>query len=138
MKKHLTVLIIDDDADDKEMFCEVVAEIGANISCVMASGAQEALHLLKNKKVAPDFIFLDLNMPRMNGKQCLEQLKQVEEFASIPVIIYSTSKNNEDKEITRKLGSVYFLTKPSSMQDLKKELESIFAKEYENVVSKNP
>ena len=128
----LTVFIIDDDADDKEMFFEVVAEINKSIRCISASNGDEALQMLQNDNLHPDFIFVDLNMPRMSGKQLLGQLKNMERFIAVPVIIYSTSKLDSDKEETRQLGAEYFLTKPSSIQQLKKELEFVFAKRYKD------
>lgn len=135
MKKNLTVFIIDDDEDDKEMFCEVVTDISNVNRCLSASNGQEALQSLQNSHALPDFIFLDLNMPRMNGKQCLVQLKKIERLAPIPVIIYSTSKVEADKEETKELGADYFLTKPSSTKVLKKELEFVFSKKYETIMS---
>jgi CheY-like chemotaxis protein len=131
MTRALTVFIIDDDEDDKEMFCEIVTEINTANICITASNGQEALQMLKNQNVAPDFIFVDLNMPRMNGKQFLTQFKILQSLSSIPVIIYSTSKLESDKEETKELGASYFLTKPSSMQKLRSELEFVFAKRYE-------
>jgi len=128
MKEAFTLLIIDDDEDDKEMFIEAVSEINSCIRCLKASNGYEALQMLQNASIVPDFIFLDLNMPRMNGKQCLRQLKMCEKMRSIPVIIYSTSKLTEDKEDTDKLGAVHFITKPSSIQALKTELAFVFRK----------
>lgn len=118
----MTVFIIDDDDDDKEIFCEAMADISGSSVCLAASNGQEALHKLQHIAALPDFIFLDLNMPRMNGKQCLVHLKKDQRLASIPVVIYSTSKLQADREETKELGAVYFLTKPSSAQQLKKEL----------------
>src|SRR5215210_1626324 len=137
MPNPTAVFIIDDDEDDREMFCEAVSDISDSIKCVSALNGQEALHALQNGNQLPDFIFLDLNLPRMSGTQCLAELKKIERLSLIPVIIYSTSKSVEDREKTKELGSVYFLTKPSSMVQLKKELEFVFAKEYENGVLKN-
>lgn len=127
MKRFLTVFIIDDDQDDREMFVEVVAEINNSIICITASNGQEALQLLQDQGENPDLIFLDLNMPRMNGKQFLSKLKNMHTYSSIPVIIYSTSKNEADREETKQLGADLFITKPSSLQELKKELEIVFA-----------
>ena len=128
MAVDITVFIVDDDQDDRDMFCEVVKEINERINCKVFSNGQEALQVLQKHEVLPNFIFLDLNMPRMNGKQFLTNIKNMPCLCSIPVIIYSTSKLDEDKEETKKLGAEYFLTKPTSMQQLKKELESVFAK----------
>ena len=131
------VFIIDDDEDDRELFCEVVSDISDSIKCVSAINGQEALHALQSSNPLPDFIFLDLNLPRMSGTQCLAELKKMERVSSIPVIIYSTSKSEDDREKTKELGSVYFLTKPSSMVELRKELEFVFEKKYEKYVLKN-
>ncbi|WP_033410832.1 response regulator [Segetibacter koreensis] len=128
----LAVFIVDDDKDDTDMFCEVISEINNSVKCTAASNGKEALQLLENERVLPDFLFLDLNMPGMNGKQLLKQLKQNQKLTSIPVIIYSTSNLEADKEITRQLGASYFLTKPDSMKQLKKDLEFVFDKKYEH------
>ena len=128
MQSTFTLLIVDDDEDDKEMFIEVATEIDSSINCIKAANGLEALQLLKKEEFFPDFIFLDLNMPRMNGKQCLVHLKQNEKLRSIPVIIYTTSKMAEDIEEAKRLGAVHFITKPSSMITLRKELEFIFSK----------
>src|SRR4051794_30357681 len=130
MKEPLTVFLVDDDEDDKEMFAEVMAEICGFNTCITASNGFEALKLLQSTKTLPDFIFLDLNMPRVNGKQCLVQLKKDERLAPIPVIIYSTSGLESDKEETAQLGADYFFKKPSSIQQLKKELELVLDKKY--------
>ena len=135
MSKHLTVLIVDDDDDDKEMFCETVKDISQSYNCLSASNGQEALQLLQNSYPLPDFIFLDLNLPRINGKQCLAQLKKIERLSTIPVIIYTTTRSEEEREKTRELGAVYFLTKPSSLEKLKKEIEFVLDKKYEEVRS---
>lgn len=137
MLNPLHVFIIDDDEDDRELFCEVVSGISDSIKCRAALSGQEALHSLQNYHILPDFIFLDLNLPRLNGVQCLAELKKTEKLSSIPVIIYSTSRSEEDRKKTKELGCVYFLTKPSSMDKLRKELEFVFAKKYENDVLKS-
>lgn len=133
MIKSLVFFIIDDDVDDRELFCEVIAELCDTHRCVTASNGQEALQLLQKEELLPDFIFLDLNMPRMNGKQCLVQLKANERLSKIPVVIYSTSKAVSDKEETRRLGAQAFITKPTCMHQLKRELELVFDKHYKNI-----
>ncbi|MCW3080987.1 response regulator [Segetibacter sp.] len=131
MHKTLSLLIVDDDEDDKEMFIEAVSELHHSINCIKACNGLEALEVLKKEEGLPDFIFLDLNMPRMNGKQCLEKLKKSQKFQSVPVIIYTTSKLAEDIEETKKLGAAHFISKPSSMITLKKELELVFSREWQ-------
>jgi CheY-like chemotaxis protein len=132
MQQKLSVLIIDDDLDDRLIFCEIIAEISKNISCLAFSGGAEALEKLEKMTTLPDFIFLDLNMPRMSGKQCLIHLKNNPKLQSVPVVIYSTSKQEEAKQETSALGAHSFLSKPSRMEDLKKELRNIFQGKFEN------
>src|SRR5690606_15096322 len=80
----MVVLNVDDDAEDREFFRDALREIDSSITCLVAGNAMEALTLLKTRHPLPDFIFLDINMPMMDGKQCLKALKAMEQFQSIP------------------------------------------------------
>ena len=73
-------------------------------------------------------IFLDLNMPRLNGKQCLAELKREAHLRDIPVIIYSTSSEKRDIEETSRLGAAHFLTKPNKFEELCKALTFVVVK----------
>lgn len=106
------------------MFCEAINEIDAGIKCVDAKNGELALQYLQDEKAPlPDFIFLDLNMPRLSGKQCLVEIKKLDHLRSIPVIIYSTSNHPQDKEQTKQLGAFGFLHKPTKFDILCKELK---------------
>jgi len=114
-------LIVDDDLDDITFFKEAVAESFASSRCLSAFNGEEALELLEaRKEKLPDIIFLDLNMPRMDGKTCLKKIKQHEIFQGIPVVIYTTSSSARHKEETRALGAAHYITKPTSYVELKK------------------
>ena len=130
MKKR-TLFIVDDDIDDQDLFIEAVNEVDTSIQCMSASSCEEALDLLKNRKVSlPDIIFLDLNMPRLNGKQCLAELKKQAHLRDIPVIIYSTSSERRDIEETTRLGAAHFLTKPNKFEELCKALSFVVSKDW--------
>ena len=74
---------------------------------------------MKNPQIKlPGLIFLDLNMPRMNGWQCLAQIRKIETLKKIPVIIFSTSKENEEFANASMLGNVYYMTKPTRLSEL--------------------
>ncbi len=79
----------------------------------------------KSLPQVPDYIFLDLNMPRMNGTQFLKALKSTEILKNIPVIVYTTSSSLKDKEEMTSFGAAYFLTKPNSLAGLRTELEQV-------------
>src|SRR5688572_12882987 len=124
------VLIVDDDEDDRDLFCTAVHEIDQSIDCAMSRNGEEALQALRKKTLPePHLIFFDLNMPRVNGIQCLQELKKDKTLQHIPVVIYTTSKLIEDKQITQRLGAVDFITKPSSFTDLCRLVRETFSKE---------
>lgn len=135
MLTDLTVFIVDDDEDDKEMFCEVIAEINNSITCISATNGQEALQMLQNQNDLPDFIFIDLNMPRMSGKQFLSHFKNIAQISSIPVIIYSTSKLETDKEETKQLGQIIFLQNQVLCNSLRKNLSLFLRKNTKTALS---
>lgn len=127
MSKSHTLFIADDDPDDVELFIEAVSRIDQSIKCYSAFDGEEALRKLKSDSELPDMIFLDLNMPRINGKQCLAEIKNSNKPRTIPVVIFSTSSLPHDIDDTRKLGASYFLTKPSNFDELCKELSQIIS-----------
>lgn len=112
MKKDFTCFLIDDDADDQEIFLSVLEKVAPAIRCYTASNGQEAIEKLIKEEVKPDVIFLDLNMPLMNGKQFLKACRVREECKNIPVIILSTSSDRATIEETRQLGARDYITKP--------------------------
>lgn len=120
------VFLIDDDLDDRELFCEAMEEVSPDIICYTAANCRTALTQITNKEIAiPDIIFLDINMPIMNGWQCLSMLKEQELYKNIPVIMYSTSSHLEDVEKAEQLGALCFFTKPRDFKTLKKSLEIV-------------
>ncbi len=123
MEAKKKFLIVDDDADDSEMFCEAVKEVIPDCICYRASNGRSAIIALDNEEIdIPDIIFLDINMPVMNGWQCLSKLKEPETFKDIPVIMYSTSSYPEEVDRARHSGALCFLTKPYNFRELKKNL----------------
>jgi DNA-binding response OmpR family regulator len=130
----MIIMIIDDDDDDRDIFCEAVSTIDSSIGLIQCHEGEEALKILENKNhPLPDFIFLDLNMPRINGRQCLERIKKQKHLQDIPIIIYSTSRYERDiKEVIR-LGAATFLTKPSRMSELMKAVRLILDREWKKI-----
>ncbi len=121
---RFTVLLIDDDEDDRSIFCEIVKEIYPGATCQLACTGIEAILALKTSSLSvPQMIFLDLNMPKMNGKQALVEIKKIPGIATVPIIIYSTSRLIKDTEELLALGAFYFLTKPTRAMDLKIALQ---------------
>jgi CheY-like chemotaxis protein len=125
----MNCLFVDDDIDDQEIFSFAVRGLNKPVSLVTAGDGLEALEILKaDKTFIPDCIFLDLNMPRMNGKECLPELRKLPWLKEVPIIIYTTSSEEKDKLETRRLGASDFMTKESSIEGLKTALDRIFHK----------
>jgi CheY-like chemotaxis protein len=117
-----TILLVDDDLDDHWIFREAIDEINKEIKCSTALNGKEALQLMKLSP-PPDIIFLDLNMPVMNGVEFLTTLKTSDKYKSIPVIIFSTSIQPRDIQKTKELGANLYFTKPFEYKKLVSKLE---------------
>ena len=109
------VMLIDDDEDDREFFLEVLGEIRPGLKCVTARNGREGLELLTGMSDHPDIIFLDLNMPLMDGHQFLVELAKQNNLATIPVIVLTTSSDRNSVRQTQKFGVRSFITKPDKL-----------------------
>lgn len=119
MKKYF-FLLVDDDPDDSELFKEALNEVDNSAVFYHAENGEAALTKLSQLPL-PEIIFLDINMPRMNGWEFLRELKYVDHYKAIPVIMYSTTSHPEEIQTANALGA-NFQTKPSSYSELKKML----------------
>src|SRR4028119_2362889 len=114
MKEKITLLIVDDDEDDRHLFIESARDVDESIICLTANDGQDALQLLKNTEELPDYIFLDLRMPRFSGKRTLQEIKKDGRLQHIPVIVYTTSRQVEDANELKKMGAAHFISKPAN------------------------
>jgi CheY-like chemotaxis protein len=124
----MVLLNIDDDADDLDFFFRAVKTVNPFAKCLLARNAKEALHLLKDK-LMPDYIFLDIRMPLMDGKAVLTELRKNKKLRSVPVIMYSTTINPKEVDEYAELGANQFLNKFSDFQGLCDALRSFLWKE---------
>ena len=131
---------IDDDLDDQEIFSLAIHEVSDNITCVFANDGISALEIIKaNDLFIPDLIFIDVNMPRMNGIKCLSEIKKFKHLEHVPIFIYSTSAETSVVEESKKIGAAGFIKKYIDTNDLKEELSQIIlSKTYNNANLKNP
>lgn len=113
------ILLVDDDAEDREIMIDAMAKLTSeNIQC--AENGEAALRLLfkyAELNAFPCLVILDLNMPKMNGRQTLQMLKSDSRFRDIPVVIYSTSLNPLEKEACMALGAQSYITKPTTYNE---------------------
>ena len=121
----MTILLVDDDEDDQDIFKEAVSVIRSDITCLFAKDGEQGLTLLETLTALPQFIFLDVNMPRMDGKQFLKAVKAHPRFQTVPVVIYSTSNHKSELGEYFKMGASNFITKPSEFNLLVAYLKSV-------------
>ena len=114
----MKILYADDDIDDCELIVEALEQIDPGIECTMVSDGKQALNVLNEEAALPDYIFLDVNMPVMDGKHCLMEIKKDHRLKDIPVVIYSTSQNENEISELYAMGAREYLKKPNSFSDL--------------------
>ncbi|RYF96275.1 MAG: response regulator [Chitinophagaceae bacterium] len=113
------LLIVDDDNDDRNLFIEAVKEIDSDIMCMTADNGQQALEMLNDlSSPLPDYIVLDLRMPRYSDKRCLFEIKNSDRLKEISVIIYTTSNNVEESRELSEMGACHFMTKPRNADEI--------------------
>ena len=120
-----TCLLVDDDVDDQEIFCTVIDSIAPSSKCVTAIYGQSALAMLQSGEVTPDIIFLDVNMPLMNGRQFLHEANQAELIRNVPVIVLTTSADQRTKSEVLDMGAARFITKPDRFSEWEAILKQI-------------
>jgi len=124
--KQPTCFLIDDDQDDREIFMMALENASEAYACVTAKNGLDAVNIItSDSQFVPEFVFLDLNMPYMSGKECLQQIKSFDYLAEVPVIMYTTSSYNKDVEDSKQLGAAHFLVKPPGIGSLTKILSEI-------------
>ncbi len=124
------IFLIDDDEDDQLMFKEVIASINPTLVCDTATNGKIALDKLKVITDLPDLIFLDLNMPIMNGFDFLVCVKKEIQLSKIPVGIFSTSNSARDKALAQELGARFFLTKPSDVKIFCTRVQQVLSSDF--------
>ncbi|PKO16375.1 MAG: two-component system response regulator [Chloroflexi bacterium HGW-Chloroflexi-10] len=125
--KGKTILLVEDDPDDIYLIGEAIDECKMDVRLNIVQDGEELLEFLtrtgnyaeENQSPRPDLIILDLNMPRKDGREALEEIKAIPELRSIPVVVLTTSKADEDLDRCYRLGASGFITKPVKFKDLK-------------------
>jgi CheY-like chemotaxis protein len=133
------ILLADDDKDDNALFREVLAELPISTELTTVSNGEQLMQLLNEKKdQLPDILFLDLNMPRKNGFECLAELKRDEKLKRLTVIIFTTSNEKGIMDLLYKNGAQYYIRKPNNYDELKKMIHLALTLTEQTDISQSP
>ena len=122
----INICLADDDEDDRLFFTDAFDELKINTKVNTFNDGVELMNFLNHPdSILPNVLFLDLNMPKKNGQECLLEIKKEEKFNDIAVAIYSTSSSEEDIEQTFINGANIYIKKPNDFEHLKKILSEV-------------
>ena len=121
----MEILFIEDDAIETMKFQRTLSKLNSKHTLIEAGNGEEALKILNSGKSLPDVIFLDLNMPRMNGIEFLGKLKQHDKIKYLPTIVLTTSENRDDLLECYKIGIAGYIIKPLKYEDYEAKLKTV-------------
>jgi len=124
----VVVILADDDSDDRSLFSEAITEADPSVIYWGAENGQAALNYLTDQKnLRPAIIFLDINMPVLNGWETLAEIKANKKLLDIPVVMYSTTSQSHHVQKALNMGALFFLTKPDSYSRIREILTIVIA-----------
>lgn len=128
----ILIVLADDDESDRFLFIEAFSELEIKTTVHTVNDGIQLMEWLNMQDVRlPHILFLDLNMPRKSGLECLKEIKRNKRLRDISIAIYSTSDNEDDMEETFINGANVYITKPNSFSMLKQVLEKAVMTEYQ-------
>lgn len=123
---YINVVLADDDEDDRLFFSEAFDELKINTKVSTFNDGVFLMDYFNSEDaILPEVLFLDLNMPRKSGLECLKELRADEKYKDMAIAIYSTSSSEEDVENTFVLGANIYIKKPNDFKSLKKVLSDV-------------
>ena len=134
--KKMKILLADDDIDDCNLFSEALKMLPvATVLTTVNDGDELINYLTKNSDNLPHVLFLDINMPRKNGFECLEEIKQNKELQNLPVVMFSTSNEQDKIHILFKTGADVYIKKPSNFAQMVQVINHALPVAVENIFS---
>jgi CheY-like chemotaxis protein len=134
---HLQLLLADDDKDDCDLFRDALDETAITATLDTVHDGEQLMRHLTSKTVAlPQILFLDLNMPKKNGFECLAEIKNNDKLKHLPVIVFSTSFNHDIVSQLYTNGAHYYISKPNEFEKLKTVIQRALFSVMQNNASK--
>lgn len=126
MSSARTIILTDDDEDDRDFFKSAIQTTDPDVKLLTFNdGVYLTEYLDRNPDTIPQLIFLDINMPRMNGFECLAVLRNKYNSNELPVVMYTTSENDNDLQEATRLGANLYVRKPSDFNRLKSVIHDV-------------
>jgi CheY-like chemotaxis protein len=126
--KSLSILLAEDDEDDRFFFKEAIDQVKIKTDLTMVTDGVELMEYLANPdNPRPHVVFLDLNMPRKGGIECLEEIRANKDYSGLTIAIYSTSASDNDIEETFVKGANVYIRKPSDFKVLQKVIAEVLS-----------
>jgi CheY-like chemotaxis protein len=122
----MLILNVDDDPDDREFFSDAIKVLDPEFPCVLFENGVELLSFLEKSKTRPDYIFIDINMPKMNGYECAQEIKLNYLSGETQIVMYSTAFNPRDLKDFDKQGFKY-IVKQNALTDLVKTIKMVIS-----------
>ena len=139
MGKIKSILLVDDDRDDQLLFQEALSEADGTVLYQSALSGAEALDKLISGVIAvPDIIFMDVNMPRMTGLDCLKEFRKVDRLKPVPVIMYSTSCSAAYQKECIENGATHYIEKPNDFAELSSSIKSLLTSAIPSAINNKP
>jgi DNA-binding response OmpR family regulator len=122
---YKNILLSEDDDDDYLFFKDSLKELEEKVDLTRASDGQQLMAILEESDPKPEVIFLDINMPRKNGFQCLLDIRTSHQYDSIPVIVMSTTQDTDIIDMIYKQGANLYICKPADFRELKRQISDV-------------
>ena len=127
-KKKLHLLLADDDIDDCDFFKDAIEEIAAPLNLTILNNGVQLMEFLSTDPINhPNIIFLDLNMPKKSGMECMAEIKAIDVLSHIPIIIYSTSLDHTVVDDLYEMGAHHYIQKPAEFGSIKSVINKVVA-----------
>ena len=134
--KTLNILLADDDTDDCNFFKEALVKLNLSANLKTVNDGEELMQLLTNETIdLPNLLFLDINMPRKNGFECLSEIKKNDRLKDLPIVIFSTSNSRDSINHAFKIGANIYIRKPGNFNQLMQVIQHAIPIASDKIVS---
>jgi len=125
MKKPLDILLIEDDIDDVDLLKDALLDNNVSYQMEVIMEGDKVFNYLSSAEILPEIIVMDLNLPKTDGKEILQEIRSSSLLLEIPIVVLTTSSSREDIEYCTKMGISKFITKPATVDGWNSTIDSI-------------